>query len=231
MGATLQKVAPFTFRPAPEELTDPMRKTIACGALAALMAGPALADNFSYNMIELGLLGTTVDDQGSDLDAEGGGLSFRGSAEFTPNVFGFVDLSSTRYELKYYDEHFDIGRGGLGVGFNFPLGSGLDLVTGASLQRVRMQSEFDTFSGNGYGLHLGLRGGSGRFEWHAGLDYTDVDFDLPGDEAFDASDTMFGAGFRYHFTRLFSLGLDVAGNGDDEARAAVAFRWTFNDRN
>src|SRR5690554_5701857 len=116
MGATLKKVALFTFRPPPEELTDPMRKTITCGAFAALLAGPALADNFSYSMIELGLIGATVDDQAGDLDVEGGGLSLRGSAEFTPNVFGFVDLSTTRYELKYYDEHFDIGRGGLGIG-------------------------------------------------------------------------------------------------------------------
>lgn len=230
MGATLTG-RPFLFPARPEELTDPMRKTIACGAIAALMAGPALADNFSYNQIELGLSGSTVDDQASDLDAEGGGLSLNASAEFTPNVFGFIDVSGTRYDLKYYDEHFDIGRGGVGIGFNFPLARGLDLVSGASLQRVRMESEFDTFSGNGYGLHLGLRGGGGRFEWHAGLDYTDVNFDLPEDEGFEASDTMFQAGFRYNFTRLFALGLDVAGNGDDETSATVAFRWTFNDRN
>jgi hypothetical protein len=207
-----------------------MRKTLACGALAALFAGPALADNFSYNMLELGLIGSTVDDQGSDLDAEGGGLSLRASAEFTPHVFGFIDLAGTRYDLKYYDENFNIGQGGLGIGFNYPLGRGLDLVTGASLQRVRMETDFDTFSGNGYGLHLGLRGGGGRIEWNAGLDYTDVNFDLSEDEDFDASDTMFRAGFRYNFTPLFSLGLDLAGNGDDETRAVVAFRWTFNDR-
>lgn len=209
-----------------------MRKSIACGAIAALLAGPAMAaDNFSYNMIELGIIGSTVDDQGGDLDAEGGGLSFSGSVELTPNVFGFVDLANTRYELKYYDEEFDIGRGALGVGLNYPLGRGLDLVTGVSLQRLRMENDFDTFSGNGYGLHLGLRGGSGRLEWNAGLKYVDVNFDLPDDEGFDASDTMFQAGFRYNFTPMFGLGLDIAGNGDDETNALLAFRWTFSDRN
>lgn len=207
-----------------------MRKTMACGALAAmLMAGPALADNFSYNMLELGLTGSTVDDQSGDLDAEGGGLSLRASAEFTPHVFGFLDLAGTRYDLKYYDEDFNISQGGLGLGFNYPLGRGLDLVAGASLQRVRTETDFDAFSGNGYGLHLGLRGGAGRIEWNAGFDYTDVDFDL-GEESFDASDTMFRAGFRYNFTPLFSMGLDLAGNGDDETRGVIAFRWTFNDR-
>ena len=202
---------------------------IAATLAAMALAAPALADNFSYNLIDLGIVGSTVDDQGGDLDAEGGGISFGASAEFTPNVFGFINLSSTRYDLKYYDEHFDIGRGGLGIGFAYPLGRGLDLVTGASLQRLRMETDLDTFSGNGYGLHLGLRGGSGRVEWHAGLEYTDINFDLPGEEGFDASDTMFQAGFRYRFTRLFSLGLDLAGNGDDETRATLGFRWTFGD--
>ncbi len=206
-----------------------MRKSITCGALAALMSGPVLADNFSYNMLELGLSGSTVDDQAGDLDAEGGGLTLRGSAELTPHLFGFLDLATTRYDLKYYDEEFDISQGALGVGFNYPLARGLDLVAGASLQRLRTETEVDAFSGNGYGLHLGLRGGTGRIEWNAGLDYTEVDFDL-GEDAFDASDTMFRAGFRYHFTPLFSMGLDLAGNGDDETRGILAFRWTFNDR-
>lgn len=204
--------------------------TIAAALAATALAAPAMADNFSYNILEIGLTGSTVDDQGGDLDAEGGGLSLAASAEFTPNVFGFLDISGNRYDLKYYDEHFDIGRGALGLGFNYPLGRGLDLVTGVSFQRLRTETDFDTFSGNGYGLHLSLRGGTGRLEWNAGLEYTDVNFDLPDEEGFDASDTMFKAGFRYRFTPLFALGLDLAGNGDDEARATLAFRWNFNDR-
>lgn len=228
----MKRVAPYLFHPArPEELTDPMRKKILCGAIAAILAGPALAaDNFSYNMLELGITGSTVDDPGGDLDAEGGGLSLRASAEFTPNVFGFLDLGSTRYDLKYYDEDFKIAQGGLGLGFNYPLGSGLDLVAGASFQRMRTESDVDTYSGNGYGLHLGLRGGTGKIEWNAGLDYIDIDFDL-AEDSFKASDTMFRGGFRYNFTPLFSMGLDLASNGDDETRAALAFRWTFSDRN
>jgi hypothetical protein len=208
-----------------------MRKTILASAIATLaVAGPALADNFSYNILELGLVGATVDDQGGDLDTEGGGLSLGASVEFTPNIYGFLNLSGVTHDLKYYDESFDIGQGGLGIGFNLPLASSLDLVSGVSLQSLRMETDFDTFSGNGYGLNVGLRGGGGRLEWNVGLEYIDIDFDLPDDEAFSASDTMFKAGFRYKFTRLFALGLDVAGNGDDETRALVAFRWNFNDR-
>lgn len=208
-----------------------MRKTVLSGAVAALvLAAPAMADNFSYNILEFGIVGSTVDDQSGDLDTEGRGLALDASVELTPNFFGFMELSSTTHEFKYYNDSFDIGRGALGAGFNFPLGAGLDLVAGASLQKLRMESDFDAFSGYGYGLNLGLRGGSGKFEWNAGLEYVDVDFDLSEDESFDARDTMFNAGFRYRFTRAFALGLDVAGNGDDEARAGVAFRWNFADR-
>lgn len=198
-------------------------------AALALVSTPAIADNFSYNLIELGFTGTTVDDQGGDLDAEGGGLTLRGSAEFSPHVFGFFNLASSRYELKYYDEHLDIGRGALGIGFNYPLADRLDLVAGASLQRLRTETLVDTFSGNGYGLHLALRGGAGRLEWHAGLEYSDFDFDV-GNQSFDVDDTMFQAGFRYNFTPLFSLGLDLATNGDDESSGTLAFRWSFADR-
>jgi len=208
-----------------------MRKIVLPAALvAATLAAPAMADNFSYNMIELGITGSTVDDQSGDLDTEGGGLSLDASVELTPNLFGFLDLSTTTHEFKYYDEEFDIGRGAIGLGVNFPLSRGLDLVTGASLQRLRMESDLDSFSGYGYGLHLGLRGGSGRMEWKVGMDYTDLDFD-DDEGGFDARDTMFNAGFRYRFTRMFALGLDVAGNGDDETSATVAFRWNFADRN
>jgi opacity protein-like surface antigen len=209
-----------------------MRKTILAGAVATLaMAGPAAADNFSYNILELGLVATAVDDQGGDLDTEGGGLSLGASVEFTPNVFGFLNLSGATHDLKYYDESFDIGQGGLGIGFNLPLAQSLDLVSGVSLQTLRMETDFDTFSGSGYGLNVGLRGGGGRLEWNVGLEYVDIDFDLPDGEAFSASDTLFKAGFRYKFTQLFALGVDVAGNGDDETRGILAFRWNFNDRN
>ena len=74
-----------------------------------------------------------------------------------------------------------------------------------------------------------VRGGTGRLEWKVGMEYVDLDFD-DDEGGFDARDTMFNAGFRYRFTRLFALGLDVAGNGDDETSATVAFRWNFADR-
>jgi len=208
-----------------------MRKTVLPGAVAALvLAAPAMADNFSYNILEFGIVGSSVDDQSGDLDTEGHGLSLDASVELTPNLFGFLELSRVSHEFKYYEDGFDIGRGALGAGVNFPLAAGLDLVAGASVQKLRMESEFDAFSGYGYGLNLGLRGGAGKLEWTVGMEYVDLDFDLSGDESFDAADTMFNAGLRYRFTRLFALGLDVAGNGDDEASAAVAFRWNFANR-
>lgn len=210
-----------------------MRKFVAVGALGALMAGPVLAaDNFSYNQIELGLIGTSVDDEAGDLDTEGGGLSLAASVEFTPNVFGFINLSSVRHEFKYYDEDFDIGRAGIGVGFNLPLTQRLDLVSGISLEGLRLDDGIDEIDGSGYGLNLGLRGGGGRsrFEWNVGLKYVDLKFDDENGD-FSLDDTFLTGGFRYSFTRTFALGLDLSSNGDDESSALVAFRWTFADRN
>jgi len=211
------------------------KNRIAAAAMfGALLAAPAMAaDNFSYNLLEIGLIGTQVDDQSGDLDTEGGGLSLAASAELTPNIFGFINLSGVTQEFKYYDdESFDIGRAGIGVGFNLPLTRNLDLVSGISLEGLRMETDEDTFSGDGYGLRVGLRGGGGRVEWHAGVKYVDLKFDgLPDDDSFSVDDTFVEAGFRYKFTRTFALGLDVAGNGDDETSATLAFRWNFNDRN
>lgn len=208
------------------------KNRIAAGAIGALLAAPAFAaDNFSYNILEFGLVGSQVDDQSGDLDTEGGGLSLAASVEFTPNIFGFLTLSGVTQDFKYYDESFDIGRGGIGVGFNLPLARNIDLVSGISLEGLRMETDVDTFSGDGYGLQVGLRGGGGRIEWHAGIKYVDLKFDDLDEDAFSIDDTFFEAGFRYKFTRLFSMGLDVSANGDDETSAALAFRWNFDDRN
>ena len=52
-----------------------MRKSVLHGAIAALvLAAPAMADNFSYNVIDFGLIRSDVDDQSGDLDTRGSGL-------------------------------------------------------------------------------------------------------------------------------------------------------------
>ena len=203
-----------------------MRKVLAIAAVAALAAaGPVMAADFSYNTLELGLYGQSIDDPNGDEGLDGSGLVMNGSWEFSPGVFGFASLGGTEYEYRNYDDSdFTLGELQLGVGFHVPLSSQVDLVSGVSLQRLRFEDDFNnTLNENGYGLNVGLRGMAGnRFEWTAGIKYVDL-----GEGQDDASWT---AGFRYHFTRLFSMGLDIGSTDSNEGNALIGFRWDFGNR-
>jgi hypothetical protein len=203
-----------------------MRSSLALCAVATLaLAGPAMAGDFSYNTLELGLFGESIDDPNGDEGLDGSGISVSGSWAFSPGVFGFASLGGTEYEYRNYDDRdFTLGQLQLGVGFHVPLSEQLDLVSGISLQRIRLEDDFNyTLNESGYGLNVGLRGLVGRrFEWTAGLKY--VDF---GDHQ---DDTSWSAGFRYYFTRLFAMGLDLGSTDKNEGSAVIAFRWDFGNR-
>lgn len=203
-----------------------MRRFMAIPAIAALaLAGPVVAADFSYNTLELGLYGQSIDDPNGDEGLDGSGLTISGSWAFSPGVFGFASLAGTEYEYRNYsDSDFTTGQLQLGLGFHVPLSSRVDLVSGVSLQRLRLEDDYNfTLNETGYGLNVGLRGMAGnRFEWTAGLKYVDL-----GD-GFD--DTSWTAGFRYHFTRLFALGLDIGSTDKNEANALIGFRWDFGNR-
>jgi Outer membrane protein beta-barrel domain len=203
-----------------------MRKSLAVPAMAALaLTGPVMAGDLSYNMLEVGLIGDTIDDPNGNEDLQGSGASIGGSWEFGPSMFGFANLSGTDYEYRHYsDSDFKAGQFQLGLGFHVPLSSRLDLVSGASLQRLRLEDDFNnTLNESGYGLNVGLRGLIGRrFEWTGRLNY--VDFGDGGD------DTSWTAGFRYYFTPLFAMGLDLGSTDKNEANALIAFRWDFGNR-
>jgi len=203
-----------------------MHKSLALSAIAALaLAGPAVAGDFSYNTLELGLIGDSIDDPNGDQGLDGSGMSVSGTWAFSPGLFGFASLSGTDYEYRNYDnQDFTAGQLQLGVGFNVPLTSQLDLVSGISMQRLRLEDQDNyTLNESGYGLKVGLRGLVGRrFEWTAGLNYVDY-----GD---NKDDTFWNAGFRYYFTRMFAMGLDVGSTDKNEGNAVLAFRWDFGNR-
>ncbi|HTP40098.1 MAG TPA: outer membrane beta-barrel protein [Steroidobacteraceae bacterium] len=201
-----------------------MRKTLAIPALAALgLAGPVLAGDFSYNTLELGLIGDSIDDPHGSEDLDGSGISVSGSWALSPNLFAFGGVSGTDYEYRHYDDNFNASQWQAGVGFNFPLSPQLDLVSGISLQHLRLDNDRDELDESGYGLKAGLRGLLGRrLEWTAGLNYVDYG---NGD-----NDTSWTAGFRYYFTRLFAVGVDVGSTDSNEANVLLAFRWDFGNR-
>jgi hypothetical protein len=203
-----------------------MRKSLALSALASLaVAGPVLASDISYTYVEGTLIGESIDDPSGDDDIEGSGLGLTGSVELSKHLFGFMNLSGTEYEYKNFDDSdFSAGRLGLGIGLHFPLGKNLDLVGAVSLQRLRLEDEFDNaINEQGHGWDIGLRGMAGqRLQWNVGLNYVDY-----GD---DFDDTGWTAGFRYYFTRTFAAGLDVASTDKDQGQALIAFRWDIGNR-
>jgi hypothetical protein len=200
-------------------MEDHMRRSVAAaGAVAALLAGPALAEGFSYNNLELGFIGTEIEDIEPGVDLEGDGLGISGSVEFGPSIHGFASIRGVEYE-----EELDVGSFSVGLGFNHSLAPALDLFSGISYERIKL--ELDGASDiieEGYGLTAGLRGRVGeRLELTAGVKYTDYGDDL--------DDTTLMAGGRYYFTRNFAAGLDYSEN-DDGDTWIIALRYDFGDR-
>jgi hypothetical protein len=189
-----------------------MRKSVALPAIAALvLAGPAMADGFSYSYIEGALGGSDLEIDGLSGSADGEGGALGGAVEFGPHAFGFVNFTSLEYE-----DVLTIGSGSLGVGFNWPLSPKLDLVSGVSFERVRLEADGDDTSEDGYGLSVGLRGL---------IDETKI--------------STFSLGGKYYVTPRFAIGADILGNNYeddndgaeiDESIVLVTFRYDFGKR-
>lgn len=195
-----------------------MRNSAVLGAVAAaLITGPALADGFSYNNIEARFISTEIEDAEPGVDLEGDGFAIAGSVEFGPTIHGFGTLSGTEYE-----DTIDVGSLTAGLGFNHSLAPALDLVTGLSYERLKVEVDDSRVIEEGFGLHAGLRGRVGdKVELTAGLKYIDYGDGL--------DDTTIMAGGRYYFSRNFALGLDYSEN-DDGDTWALAFRYDFGNR-
>lgn len=223
-----------------------MRGSSICCAMAALfLAGQAMAqDQLSYNKVDVGLVGASFAGASGE-DPAGGGIDINGSWEFASHVFGFGELSAIGYEYPDDEDSrssFAIGNFELGVGFNATLAPSLDLVAGLSWRSLAEAYDLDddddeqTYTARGVGVALGLRGLIGRrFAWEAGLKYAKLDND---DDDIEFAVTSLKSGFRYQFTRLIGVGVDVGINGydsdlriaADEITVAAMFRLQFDDR-
>jgi hypothetical protein len=207
-----------------------MRKTLVLPALAALaLSGPAMADNLSYTYLEGGLFGDNIDDPDNNLnDLRGSGLDLKASWAINRALFGFGNLSGTEYEYRNEptdDYDFSAGKLGLGLGVHFPIGRRVDVVTGFSLQRLRLENDTanTTLNEDGWGMDLGLRGMIGeRLQWT--VSWHNVDYGR------DNEDSSWSTGFRYYFTRTFAMGLDLASTDENQASGLIAFRWDVGNR-
>jgi hypothetical protein len=172
----------------------PMRRTVTLGAIAALgMSGAALADGVSHSYVEAGygygeLAGGIV---------TGDGFRLAGSLELPKN---FV-VAATYRDFTFSDsgDHLGVSELSAGLGYKCMLGAAFDLVTGASFEKVKVESQ----SESGFGLSLATTGRiSEKVELSAGLQYVDLGGDIN-------STYNLSVGVRRYFTPAFAVGLDV----------------------
>lgn len=188
-----------------------MRKFVALGTIAAMALGAqsAAAQGFSYNYIEGSYIAQA---EVGPADADGFGVS--GAFELTSNLFAFGGLNNVSEGGNDLDEL------NLGLGFNYGLADNLDLVAGASFERVKAGS-----SESGFGVGLGLRGRvAERLELTGGVKYRDIG---PSDG------TEFSVGGRWYFTENFAAGADFRRfdlGGADGNWISIGLRYDFGNR-
>jgi hypothetical protein len=205
-------MAPAHRHPVHTNMEHCMRKQIVLGAAMALgMSAQAFAaDGISYNLFDGGYVDSELDLGGAT--ADGDGFRLGASAELGSVLFGFVDYSNTEIE------DVNLGLFDIGLGSRWALGPSLDLVSGASFERIKIE---DVGSDEGYGLSIGLRGRvSEQFELAGSVKY--VDFGR------DSDDMVYSANARWYFTPQFAVGVDISKYDDlDLTSLGLSFRYDF----
>jgi hypothetical protein len=204
-------------KPALHKEGRPMRKYIAAGTLLALgAAAPVVAEDFSYSFLDAGYVSNEIDSFGLD----GSGFALAGSYEFNQQVFGFAGITDVEYDQ---DSGVGTTATSVGLGFAWPLGMSVDLVSAVAYERLKLDVDgVGSATESGFSLSTGLRGRVGAsLELTGGVKYTDFGNDV--------DDFTLGVGGRYYFTPNFAAGIDVSDN-DDGTAWIVSLRYDFGNR-
>jgi hypothetical protein len=175
------------------------------------LSGTAIAQNFDYSFIQ----GSYVQLELDEFDGDGFGLD--GSLAVTDHfhVFG-------SYSTADFDFGIDVNQMSAGVGFNTPVSDAVDVIASVAYEWAEVEAPgFGSVDEDGYGLGLGLRAMVNQaIEVDGGISYVDLGDDSDGE-------TSFGAGFLYHFSDAFAVGL--SGDwGDDIDTYQLNGRFSFD---
>lgn len=189
------------------------RKTLA--AAFVLLAGPALAEEISYNFIEIGYQRITIDNVLGDQDIDGDGFEIAAAVELGEHWFLAAD-----YSQGSFDYGIDLDQALVGAGFHVGMTPATDFY--AALSYVRVESAISGFGSDdedGYGITAGVRGlVTERFELQADITY--IDFGDDGDV------TAYGVSGTYNFTPRFAGAINI--EVEDEAKGyGVGLRYYF----
>lgn len=175
------------------------------------LSGAALAEDFDYSFVEASYGQLEFD----EIDGDGIGVGGSMAVSDTFHVFA-------GYQAGNLDFDVDLNRLEAGLGFNTPLSETVDVVASVSYVSIEAETPFGSADDNGYGLGVGLRSMvSPGIEVSGGISYKDYG------EIVDAQ-TEFGAGFLYHFSDAFAVGLSGEW-GDDFNTYALNGRFSFGE--
>jgi hypothetical protein len=200
-----------------------MRKHLIVATVATLtMGGYAMADDFNYTYVQAD--GGASRLSGGGDHANGSTFGVKGAFAFGSYLYGFADFSTGNYSIA--GPNLTVTPISAGVGAHMALSPMVDLVGGASFERIKYKTS-GSFHDTGWGLSAGLRGqATDMIQWNVGVKYRDVgDFQ---------SVIGVSAGGSYYFTPAFALGLDLSYSKYDkdvldlkETSEKVTFRYEF----
>ncbi len=173
-------------------------KKVFLATTLALTSGLALADNVSYDYLDLGYL----DYDGAD------GLNFELSKEFDQNFYGRIDYTDLDGD---FGGDFKATR--LNFGYKTEISSSVDFLAELGYEDIDVGFADD----DGFNARLGFRGmASKNFELGGYASYSDV---------LESTDlTVEG---RYHFNNQFSVALEIGNDDELDEHYGVSLRYNF----
>lgn len=197
-----------------------VKSVFAATVLAAAASAPAMAENFSYNYIQVGYSSGDVKVSGFKVDTKGVGFSASAAIDETFYVSGGfanqdLSLGSLRGDVDSYN---------VGIGARTSIDQSTDLTAAISYVSSKTTVLGLVGKATGYGLDFGVRHKvSDSFELLAGIGYTSAGSPKIGT-------TSLSLGGRYKIDKNFSIGAGYSYATNKEADAKgflVAARFEF----
>jgi hypothetical protein len=176
-----------------------------------LAAAPlaAMAEDMSYNYVDLAYVDQDIDGVGPSAD----GFGLRGSIGFAENWLAFAEYTSTSVQ------GVDIEQIAVGFGGHYGLTDQLDLVGRVGYFEINLDAGPLNADDDGYLLDLGLRGQvTEGVEVEGGVRYTDL--------SEGGDDTALWVGGRFHFNKTWAVGAEYQ-SGDDISNLLAYVRASF----
>lgn len=180
--------------------------------LALAASSPVIAQDISYNYLELTYSRTEIDAGFADVD--GDGFGFRGSIEVGNMWHVFAGIGQADL-----DQGVDYDQIVIGGGLHTALAQNMSLFLDLAYINLDAAGPGGSFDEDGLGTALGLRMQlRPQLEVSGAISYTDLDD--------SDSETGIGGAAWYEFNRMFAVGAEV-GFADDTTEYGLGVRYYF----